>query len=129
VPIATLAEDKAEILRLDNTWNEAYIRRNRSPLSEILADDFTFVTPFGEPVTKALLMSGDSGTGNVKSISFTEQDVRVLGDTAISRGRLTFEFVDPEGVDLRIDQRFLRVFAKRDGIWRAGAVSVTPVPG
>ena len=67
-------------------------------------------------------------TGVVRSVSFTDQDVRVFGDTAISRGRLTVEFVDLEGVDRRIDQRFLRVFAKRDGNWRAVAVSVTPVP-
>jgi hypothetical protein len=28
-----------------------------------------------------------------------------------------------------IDQRFLRVFAKREGIWRAVSVAVTPVAG
>jgi hypothetical protein len=26
-----------------------------------------------------------------------------------------------------IDQRFMRVFAKRDGVWRAVAVAVTPI--
>ena len=53
----------ADILRLHNAWNEAYLRRDRSPLREILADDFTGVTPSGEPITKALLMAGDPGTG------------------------------------------------------------------
>lgn len=115
--------DEAEILRLDNAWNEAYVRRDRSPLSEILADDFTGVMPSGEPITKALLMAGDPGTVPVKSVSFSEQEVRVFGDTAISRGRLKLE-VD----DHHIDQRFMRVFAKRDGIWRAVVVSVTPIP-
>jgi len=62
-------------------------------------------------------------TGVVSSIAFTEQYVRVFGHTAISGGRLTLE---AEGH--RIDQRFLRVFAKRDGVWRAVAVSVTPIP-
>jgi hypothetical protein len=28
---------------------------------------------------------------------------------------------------IAIDQRFLRVFAKRDGIWQAVSVAVTPV--
>jgi hypothetical protein len=29
--------------------------------------------------------------------------------------------------DRCVDQRFLRVFAKRDGIWQAVSVAVTPV--
>jgi ketosteroid isomerase-like protein len=118
--MSTKAYDEAEILRLDSAWNEAYVRRNREPLAQILADDFTGLTASGEPITKAILMINPPGV--VKSVSFTEQDVRVFGDTAISRGRLTLE-----GVDRRVDQRFLRVFARRDGTWRAVAVSVTPV--
>ncbi|MGO9451102.1 MAG: nuclear transport factor 2 family protein [Candidatus Binataceae bacterium] len=120
--MTTQAADEAEVARLDDGWNEAYVRRKRGPLAEILAEDFSGLTPSGEPITKALLMSGDPGTGVVKLVSFSEQDVRVFGDTAISRGRLKLE-VD----DLRFDQRFLRVFAKRGGVWRAVAVSVTPV--
>jgi ketosteroid isomerase-like protein len=116
------SEERAEILRLDNLWNDAYVRRNRAPLVDVLADDFTGLTPSGDPITKALLIDGDPGTGVVKLVSFGEQEVRVFGNTAISRGRLRLE-VD----DLRVDQRFLRVYARRDGIWRAVAVSVTPV--
>jgi ketosteroid isomerase-like protein len=118
----TGTDDRAQILRLDSEWNEAYRRRDRSPLAHILADDFSGLTPSGEPITKALLMGGDPGTGVVKLVSFSEQDVRVFGDTAISRGRLQLELEDR-----RIDQRFLRVFAKRDGIWQAVSVAVTPV--
>jgi hypothetical protein len=40
-------DDRAEILRLDNAWNEAYLRRNRAPLADILADDFSGLTPSG----------------------------------------------------------------------------------
>ena len=54
--------------------------------------------------------------------TFSEQFVRVFGDTGMSRGRLQLELEDR-----RIDQRFLRVFARRDGIWRAVSVAVTPV--
>lgn len=119
------ADDEAEVLRLDNAWNEAYVRRDRAPLADILADDFTGLTAAGQPITKAILMINPGGV--VKSVSFSEQEVRVFGDTAMSRGRLTLEGVDPEGVERRVDQRFLRVFAKRDGVWRSAAVSVTPV--
>jgi ketosteroid isomerase-like protein len=114
------AGDEAEILRLDNEWNEAYRRGDRAPLAHILADDFTGLAALGEPITKALLMINPSGAA-VKSITFSEH-VRVFGDTGISRGRLQLELEDRS-----IDQRFLRVFAKRDGIWQAVSVAVTPV--
>jgi ketosteroid isomerase-like protein len=121
--MGTRADDEAEILRLDSEWNEAYRRRDRSPLGHILADDFTGLTALGEPITKAILMINPPAQG-LKSVTFSEQYVHVFGDTGISRGRLQLELDDGRIV---IDQRFLRVFAKRDGIWQAVAVAVTPV--
>ena len=118
--MGTNADNEAQILRLDSEWNEAYLRRDRSPLAHILADDFTGLTAIGEPITKALLMINPPGL--VKSVRFSEQHVQVFGDCAISRGRLQLE-----GGDRRIDQRFLRVFAKRHGTWRAVSVAVTPI--
>ena len=121
--MGTQVDDEAEILWLDSEWNEAYRRRDRSPLAHILADDFTGLTALGEPITKALLMINPSAEG-VKSVTFSEQYVHVFGGTGISRGRLQLELDDGRIV---IDQRFLRVFAKRDEVWRAVSVAVTPV--
>ncbi len=56
-----LSEDEAEILRLDSAWNEAYLRRDRAPLADILADDFTGLTAAGQPITKAILMINPGG--------------------------------------------------------------------
>ena len=116
----TQADDEAQLLRLDSEWNEAYRRHDHAPLAHILADDFTGLTVSSEPITKALLMVNPPG--RARSVTFSEQLVRVFGDTGISRGRLQLE-----SDNLRIDQRFLRVFAKRDGIWQAVSVAVTPV--
>ncbi len=116
-----MTDDEAEILRLDNEWNEAYRRAERGPLDHILADDFTGWTALNEPITKAVLMINPPGA-RAGMATFSEQLVRVFGDTGISRGRLQLELDDR-----RIDQRFVRVFAKRDGIWRAVSVAVTPV--
>lgn len=117
----TQADDEAQILRLDDAWNEAYRRHDRAPLAHILADDFTGLTPSGDPITKATLMINPPG--KAISVSFSEQSVLVFGDAGISRGRLQLELEDR-----RVDQRFLRVFARRDGIWQAVSVVVTPLP-
>jgi len=119
--MATQADDEAEILRLDSEWNEAYRRHDRAPLAHILAEDFTgLTTASGEPITKASLTI--NRPGRARSVTFSEQSVHVFGDTGISKGRLQLELEDR-----RIDQRFLRVFAKRDGIWQAVSVAVTPI--
>lgn len=116
----TQSTDEAELLRLDSTWNDAYRRHDRSPLAQILADDFEGRTPSGDPITKAMLLVDPPETA--RSVTFSEQSVRVFGNTGISRGRLQLDLQDR-----RVDQRFLRVFARRDGAWRAVAVAVTPV--
>ena len=121
--MGTQADDEAEILRLDSEWNEAYRRADRSPLAHILADDFAGLTALNEPITKAILMINPPGA-RAGSATFSEQSVRAFGDTGISRGRLQLESDDRRIV---IDQRFLRVFAKRDGTWQAVSVAVTPV--
>jgi hypothetical protein len=78
--MGTRANDEAQILSLDSEWNEAYRRRDRSPLANILADDFTGLTALGEPITKTLLMISPSQQG-VKLITLSEQVVRVFGDS------------------------------------------------
>jgi len=112
--------DEIEVLRLDEAWNEAYRRRDRRPLADILAEDFSALTPSNEPVTKVALMVDPPG--RARSVAFTDQEVHVFGDAAISRGRLRLELEDRV-----VDQRFLRVFAKRDGRWQAVSVAVTPI--
>jgi len=117
-----MTDDEAEILRLDNEWNEAYRRADRAPLADILAEDFTGWTALNEPITKALLMINPPG-GRPRMANFSEQLVRAFGDAGITRGRLRLE----DDGRVVVDQRFLRVFAKRGGIWRAVSVAVTPV--
>lgn len=114
------AEDEAEVRRLDSAWNAAYLRNDRAPLADILADDFSAVLPSGEPVSKAALMVTPPPA---ISAAFSEQAVQVFGAAAVSRGRLQLDLGDR-----KVDQRFLRVYARRDGRWRAVSVSVSPVP-
>jgi ketosteroid isomerase-like protein len=114
--------DSAQVLRLDKAWNLAYERHQRAELADILAEDFIGFIPSGEPINKAALMVNPPE--RAKSVTFTEQSVHIFGETAVSRGRLQLELDDRQ-----IDQRFLRVFAKRAGAWQAVSVSVTPLEG
>ena len=114
-------DDEGEVLRLDSAWNDAYQRHDRSRLADILADDFSAATPSGEPVSKASLMVNPPGVAT--SVTFSEQSVRVFGETAVTRGRLQLALADRS-----LDQCFLRVWARRDDRWQAVSVAVSPVP-
>jgi ketosteroid isomerase-like protein len=113
-------DDDAEVLRLDDAWNDAYRRHDRSPLADVLADDFSAATPSGEPVSKASLMVNPPGVAT--SVTFSEQAVQVFGDAAVTCGRLQLVLADRW-----LDQRFLRVFARRRGRWQAVSVAVSPL--
>jgi ketosteroid isomerase-like protein len=117
--MAMQADDEAEVRCLDNAWNDAYLHNDRAPLANILADDFTAVLPSGAAFSKTDLMINPPPA---TSATFTEQSVHVFGSTAVSRGRLQLKLGDRN-----VDQRFLRVYSKRDGSWRAVSVSVSPV--
>ena len=104
---------------LDRAWNEAYVRNDRTQLAGILADDFEAVAADGGTISKAQLMQPGSAP---RSIAFSERSLRLFDSTAVTRGRLRLAH---EGG--RVDQRFMRVYAKRDGRWQAVAVQVSAV--
>ena len=110
-----------EIDALDRAWNEAYERNDRSALADILDDDFEATTADFMIVSRAQLLEP---TPAALRVEFSERILRVFGATAIVRGRLRLQHKGGW-----IDQRFVRVYARRDGRWRAVAVQVFPVPG
>jgi len=88
---------------LDKAWNEAYVRRERAPLSEILADDFRGLTP---SCTDHERYADDQSSRRDCEVNFVQRTRGArFRKHAISRGRLRLE-MDV----LHIDQRFLRVF-------------------
>ena len=60
-------------------------------------------------------------TPGAEQIAFSERSLSVFGSTAVARGRLRLSLASG-----RVDQRFLRVYAKRDGRWQAVAVQTAP---
>jgi putative acetyltransferase len=112
--------DANAIEDLDRAWNEAYERNDRAPLGLILADDFEATAADGRSIGKAQLLQASPAP---RSIAFSERYVRIFGSTAVTRGRLQIEHAHGQ----RVDQRFMRVYAKRDGRWQAVAVQVFPV--
>ncbi|MEF2276786.1 nuclear transport factor 2 family protein [Deinococcus sp. YIM 134068] len=106
-----------DVLRLDDAWNEAYHRRDPERMARVLADDWMAFFPDGRTVFKPDLLAGMRHNPPA-ALMFERHAARVYGDTAVTRGTL---YANGERV-----QSFLRVYARRDGEWRAVSVQVVP---
>jgi Domain of unknown function (DUF4440) len=85
-----------------------------------LADDWLAYRSEGDPITKQQLLEAVPLNPDAH-LEFELLAFHVFGETAITRGRLVAIATD----DIR-RQSFMRVYAKRDGTWRAVAVQVVP---
>ena len=56
------------------------------------------------------------------ALEVSEFALRVFGDTAVICGRVRIS-----GATFTVDQRFMRVWAQRSGVWQAVAVQVVPI--
>ena len=106
-----------EVLRLDDAWNAAYHRRDPEMMAQVLADDWMAFFPDGQAVFKADLLEGMRHNPPA-ALMFERHAARVFGDTAVTRGTL---YANGERV-----QSFFRVYARREGEWRAVSVQVVP---
>jgi FlaG/FlaF family flagellin (archaellin) len=89
------------LIKLENDWNDASVKRDVVVLGRILADDYIFTDPDGVMFTKAqnleMLKSGDDV---VTSAVATDMKVRVYGNAAIVTGLNTVK-EQLKGKDIR----------------------------
>lgn len=116
---AMQADDDADaVRRLDRSWNDAYLRNDRSVFAEILADDFRGFFADGRSIGKAQLMQPTEP----RRVEFSELALELFGPTAVSRGRVRIEHAEGAA-----EQRFVRIYSHRAGRWQAVAVHVFPL--
>ena len=106
------------IRQLDNERIQAQIGADVVALDRIYANDFVGVGPSGTVRTKTQVIS-DFTSGDLKFQSITTDDVqvRIYGNTAVETGRSTMNGQD-RGKAVPRDNRFTRVWVKRQGHWR-----------
>jgi len=118
----TVTQDRSDeevVSDLDRRWNEVYLRNDRSAFAEILAEDFRVNLSDSRTGDKSDLMRP---TPVAAPVVFSEVAMRMFTPTAVTWGRIRIEH--PDRV---VDQRFVRVFSKRQSRWQAVFVFVSPV--
>ena len=113
--------DIAELSKLEQVWNDAYVHSNIEPLEQLLADDLIATMTDMAVLTKAQSI-GLLRSGHLRFPRYETSDIRirVYSDAAVVTGRLQrTRTVDGKNVD--DDWRFTKVYVRRSGKWQVVA--------
>jgi ketosteroid isomerase-like protein len=123
---AILAQTKSEsaeqeLITLENEWADAWVKRDVAFFDRIMADDYTWTSPWGEVLTKAHnLALVKSGEDVIKSWVLADIEVRVYGDAAVVSGRDTIKETY-KGEDVSSQNQWTHTWVKRAGRWQCVA--------
>jgi ketosteroid isomerase-like protein len=113
-----------EVLALETTWHVAPLEGDIETVSSVTADDWIGVGPIGEVMGKAdLIEMLSSRPAPFESAVYDDVRLYVYGQTAV-----VTSLFRGEGKDLNLEQRFMRVYANRDGRWQCVATQIVPIP-
>jgi ketosteroid isomerase-like protein len=113
-----------EILALEATWSVAPLKGDLQTVSRVVADDWIGVAHTGTVMSKAdLLEMLSSRPAPFESAAYNEVQLYLYGQTAV-----VTSLFRGEGKDVKFEQRFMRVYANRDGQWQCVATQIVPVP-
>jgi hypothetical protein len=86
--------DEQTVRELDRSWNEVYLRNDRSGFATILANDFQATFSDGRTAGKVDLMRP---TPEGAKVSFSEFGIQMYPPTAMTCGRVRIEHSDQDG--------------------------------
>ena len=115
---------------LEQDWNDAALKRDKSWFDKYYAADYSSVSS-----TSAALMNKKEdiadimkGSGGANWNELSEMNIRVDGNTAIVTGVNHVKGKDEKGVAFDNKYRFTDTWVKRDGRWQAWATQGTKIP-
>lgn len=129
------ARDTEEIVGLLHQWTDAMSRGDAKVLDQLLADNFTFVSPRGRLILRATYVANRDATRGAsfatESARFDDVSVRFYGAFAVSTSRYTTTARTKDaGIFLQqTSGEYTRTdtWIRGDGRWRAVASQLTPI--
>jgi ketosteroid isomerase-like protein len=117
-----------QIQDLEKQINAAVVSGDLHVFERLLADDFTHTNQSGIFRTKAQWLANHK-PGQSPYVAYDVDDlkIRLYGDTAVVTACTTPKGRDSKGSPITGRYRYLRVWAKRDGQWRAVAFQGTRI--
>ena len=126
-PSGRLGNAADDVVRLERELLRAIGSGDLAAYDRLVADDYVALRAAGDQ-TKAQVVDGyRAGQLAFKGLDITNVETRVLGDTAVVWASTLGTRVE-DGRELPNRVRYLRVWAKRDGSWRAVLQMALPLP-
>ena len=117
-----------QIRDLERQINAAVVSGGLHVFERLLADDFTHTNQSGIFRTKAQWLANHKpGQSPYVAYDVDDMNIRVYGDTAVVTVRTTPKGRDSKGNSITGQYRYLRVWARWDGQWRAVAFQGTRI--
>ena len=116
-----------ELIKLENEWNNAWVKADVKFLDQIVADDYILTDSEGNFQTKAQLLTGLK-SGEIVFISAVGENlkVRAYGDAAVVRG-LNTEKSQNKGKDTSGKYQWTDTWIKHAGRWQCVATHASKV--
>ena len=130
-PTVTPAAAEAEVRASIRQYDEALKRADAAAAERFWADDYTFVNPRGERLTRAdRIKNLRTGQTALASIAHDprEEQIRIYGDVAVYTALMTIAG-QYSGQAQKGQDRVLSIWTRRDGRWQQIATQMTAVAG
>ena len=117
-----------ELIKLENDWNNALVKRDMAALNRIMADDWTtIVAEDGTIMTKSQFLANlKSGEDTYTSAVGDEWEVRVYGNAGVVLSRFTAK-EQFKGKDVSGQYRFIDTWIKKTGRWQCVASAAAKI--
>lgn len=117
-----------DVLQLEQRRWDAMIAKDTATLAELFADELSYTHSNALVDTKAsYLRAIEDRTFDYRSVDRSDEQARIIGDTALLTGRARIEVV-AGGRTVQLDARYSVVWVRRDGRWQFLCWQSTPVP-
>jgi len=108
-------------------YTDAVVKRDVAALEDLWADDYAFVNPHGNLVTKKQRLENvKSGKTALEVTARQNERVQTYGDTVVTAGRITLKG-RYGGKATAGEYRSLMVWVNQQGRWRLAANQLTPI--
>jgi len=128
-----VSENKTSSVKQDlekrfREYADALTKRDLATLDQIWTDDYVFINPRGELVTKSQRLSNlKAGATEFQAISPKSEKMEVHGNVALDVGTVTLEGTKYGGKESSGDYRYLSVWVNTDGRWQMVANQITRI--
>ncbi|MEY2491405.1 MAG: hypothetical protein QOH24_356 [Verrucomicrobiota bacterium] len=119
---------KQDLEKRFREYAEALTKRDLATLDQIWTDDYVFINPQGELVTKSQRLSNlKAGATEFQAVRPKGERMQVHGNVALDVGTVTLEGTKYGGKESSGDYRYLSVWINTGGRWQMAANQITRI--